>query len=144
LARKPQDNATGNKAWNEFNRWCRSRGLSALPAHPWTVAAYLRWSEPRKELDEIVFSLKAIARRHLLIGSKPPDVHPMVTKTMRMVEIAFENRHARSNLFSADDFIEFEKEDPDTKRQKEVSVEPGKKSRKIMRSAPKLVRRKII
>lgn len=122
------------KAWNEFSAWCRVRGLKPLPAHAWTVAVYVRWCETRHELPVIVENLKAIARRHLIAGHPDPERHPMVRRTLAMMERRMANRHRRSNLF--DDSVVLDRPGDGTPRQASA------RRSKTMRSTPKLVRRR--
>ena len=75
-----------DRAWKDFVVWCRSRGLKALPAHPWTVAVFARWCEPRLPVAQIARNLRTIARVHLLAGHPVPDRHPTVRRTMRSIE----------------------------------------------------------
>lgn len=126
------------KAWNEFTGWCRSRGLKPIPAHAWTVAAYVRWCEPRRDFQAIVDSLKAIARRHLIAGHPDPERDPMVRRTVAMMERRIANRHQRSSLFEED--FPVEKTEPVVV---EAKPEPARKRQtKTMRATPKLVRRR--
>ncbi len=90
------------KAWSEFVSWCRVRGLKALPAHPWTLAAYARWCEPRHKYAHIVARVRAIARAHLLACTAAPDRHPTVTRTLRTIEIRQRTKGQRSALFGDD------------------------------------------
>ncbi len=75
-----------------------------MPAHPWTVAAYARWCEPRQRYRTIVKRIKAIARAHLLHCLRPPDRHPTVTRTLRMIETRARHKGERAGLFRAEDF----------------------------------------
>lgn len=136
------------KAWSDFKRWCQPRGLSPLPAHPWTLAAYVRWCEPRQEYADIEKNLKSIARQHLLAGLAVPNRHPTVKSTLRLIEIRCANRRHSSALFEADDFLKTTPpqakvgHDPD---ENESRVKAKPKSRKgyiSMRSSPQLVRRR--
>lgn len=94
------------KAWSDFAAWCRHRGLRALPAHPWTVAAYARWCEARHRYPVILERIKAIARVHLLACVAAPDRHPTVTCTLRTLEMRSRTRSGRAALFPADDIAE--------------------------------------
>ena len=135
---------THGKSWNEYTRWCQARGLRPIPTHAWTLAAFIRWCEPRHDYATIVAITKAIARMHLIAGHSDPERHPTVKRTLAMTERSISNRHNRSALFD-DDFI-------DDKPQKKQSTEqidnnakknhPEKKVLKAMRLTPKLVRRK--
>ncbi len=93
------------RAWKDFAAWCATRGLRPLPAHPWTVAAYARWCEPRQRYQTIVRRIKAIARAHLLHCLRPPDRHPTVRRTLRMIETRTRHKGERAGLFRAEDFV---------------------------------------
>ena len=92
-----------DKAWRDFVKWCAARGLSSLPAHPWTVAAYARALEARYRHPAIVTRVTAIARAHLLSGQSPQDRHPLVKRTLRL--IGTRRRHLLAGLFRAEDFL---------------------------------------
>jgi hypothetical protein len=91
------------RAWSDFASWCKARGLRALPAHPWTVAAYARWCEARHRYAIIVEQINAISRAHVLACALPPDRHPTVTRTLRTIETRHRSRADRAALFSADE-----------------------------------------
>jgi hypothetical protein len=93
------------RSWKDFARWCAARGLGALPANPWTVAAYARWCEPRCPYQTILKRLKAISRAHLLESHRPPDRHPTVTRTLRRIEARLRTRGDRAALFRDEDFV---------------------------------------
>ena len=76
-----------------------------MPAHPWTVAAYARWCEPRQGYRTIVKRIKAIARAHLLNCLRPPARHPTVRRTLRMIETRARHKGGRAALFRAEDFV---------------------------------------
>ena len=128
-----------NKSWKEFSRWGEGKRLAELPAHAWTVAAYIRFHEQRKEHAELQEAMKEIARRHLLKGYADPVANKMVQNTLDRVENRQRNRHHHSALFE---------EDPVQKPRPEkvapvADKEPPKAGRrKVMRNEPKLVRRK--
>lgn len=128
-----------DKAWKEFVRWCRSRGLKPLPANPWAIAAYLKWCERRKRPHVMDDTIKAIARAHLINGLKSPDRHSTVVRTMRMIETRSHSLGVRSDLFKEDDFLERgeakEESPPPTNT-------PAKRPVRLMRSTPKLVSRR--
>lgn len=96
------------RAWSDFAGWCKTRGLRALPAHPWTVAAYARWCETRHRYPVIVMRIKAIARAHVLACAMSPDRHPTVTRTLRTIEARSRTRASRAALFPADDVMKAE------------------------------------
>ncbi|HJO69904.1 MAG TPA: hypothetical protein QF804_09525 [Rhodospirillales bacterium] len=134
--------ALGDRAWRHFVRWCRARGLRPLPAHPWTVAAYARWCEPRNRFPVIVKRLKSIARVHVLDGRSPPERHPTVTRTLRMIETRTRLKGSRAALFRAEDFVaEDQAPLPARPRQQPSDESPAPRAR-FMRVRPRLVRRR--
>lgn len=82
-------------AWNDFVDWCGGRGLQPMPAHPWTVAAYIRWLEHRASPTAIQRIVRAIARQHREKSRKRPERHPTVTRTLRGVELRAKERRRR-------------------------------------------------
>ena len=124
----------GDRTWKEFVAWCRARGLRPLPAHPWTLAAYARWCEPRHRYPGIVKRLRAIARAHVLHCRKPRDGDPTVTRTLRRIEARARAKSQGAALFRADDF---------TKDRAPAAKAPdATAARRVLRSAPPLVRRR--
>ncbi len=132
------------KSWSDFKRWCQLRGLSPLPAHPWTLAAYARWCEPKQKFTDIENGLKSIARQHLLAGFSVPNRHPTVKKTLALIEVRSANRAHSSALFEADDFLKTPP--PEARiaagREDKTSPPKSKKGYISMRSQPRLVRRR--
>ncbi len=88
-----------DQGWTDFEAWCRRRRLRPLPAHPWTVAAFVRWCEARHSYASIIRRVKAIARRHLLAGLPAIERHPLVLRTLRLVERHEQTRGQRAALF---------------------------------------------
>lgn len=82
-------------AWQDFVDWCGGRGLSAMPANPWTVAAYIRWLERSTSPTAIHRILRAIAHEHREKSRKRPERHPTVTRTLRDVEARAKERRRR-------------------------------------------------
>jgi hypothetical protein len=101
--RLPMARRAREKAWLEFIAWCRARRLAPLPAHPWTVAAYVRWCESRHRYATLVTHVRAISRAHLLGCCAPPDRHPTVTRTLRLIEARERTRGHRASLFPEGD-----------------------------------------
>jgi len=135
------------KSWNQFARWCQARKLKSLPAHPWTLAAFVRWCEPRHDYLTIVAITKAIARRHLLTGHSDPERHPMVQRTLAMIGRRISSQHQRSSLFDDEAFTKNDEEMNDAGEAPDLVEEPkrrpaGKRVLKSMRSSPKLVSRR--
>ncbi|MBK8176788.1 MAG: hypothetical protein IPK66_16475 [Rhodospirillales bacterium] len=125
------------KAWTDFQAWCTARGLRALPAHPWTVAAYARWCEARHRYPIILNRVRAIARAHLLACVASPDRHPTVTRTLRTLEIRNRSRADRAALFPAEEIAPMP-----------VSAKPSRRSlrdrrrERVLRAVPRLVSRR--
>jgi hypothetical protein len=88
--------------WLHFVAWCRARGLKPLPAHPWTLAAYARWCEPRQRFPTILGRVRAIARVHLLKCATSPDRHPTVLRTLALIEARDRARGLHADLFQPD------------------------------------------
>ena len=122
-----------DKAWRDFVKWCAAHSLGSLPAHPWTVAAYVRTLEARHRHPAIVKRVRAIARAHLLSGLAPPDKHPLVKRTLRM--ISARRRHLLAGLFRAEDFLG-----------PAVGAAPGgtgnKRRKRGLGATPRLIRRR--
>lgn len=128
--------ATRTRMWGDFRRWCQARGLKPLPAHPWTIAAYLRWVERRKDAQTAKAVLEVISREHLLKSARVPSRHPTVQKTMALIEQRSQTRAQRSNLFD-DDIVS---EPTKAKAPKEKPA--PKKARRVMTTQPRLTRKR--
>ena len=103
LRRKPR--ATSNKAWEAFVTWCQSRGLNPVPANPWTVAAYARSLEGlfrpitiRKHIDEL-------AQVHAEKTRKRLAHHPLVQRTLDMINRRAEAVKRDGALFADDEAL---------------------------------------
>ncbi len=134
-----------DRKWMDFARWCEERGLTAFPAHPWTVAAFARWCEGRRSAKSITGSVQTIARVHLLNSRHPPDRDPIVVRTLR--GIAIRQMTTSSNggaLFRARDFADpsetQEEAVPD--EGEEIVEEEERPIRKGLRMRPRLVTRR--
>ncbi len=128
------------KAWSDFVSWCKARGLRALPAHPWTVAAYARWCEARHRYSSILEHIKAIGRAHVLACAFPPDRHPTVTRTLRTIEARNRSRADRAALFPADE-IAAEAPSPAAKPARHIGLQRRRWER-ALRASPRLVSRR--
>ena len=127
------------RAWTDFAEWCRGRGLKALPAHPWTVAVFARWCEPRLPAVQIARNLKAIARVHLLAGHPVPDRHPTVRRTLRAIEARQAGRRQGAALFRPEDFVPSDAPAP---KRRSAAAESPRRGRRVMPSRPKLTSRR--
>lgn len=81
-AKKKEDDT----AWHGFVSWCTERGLTAVPANPWTLAAYARWCEPQLSHKDIVRAFKTIFRVHATKSRRRPDRDPLVVNTLKQIE----------------------------------------------------------
>lgn len=91
--------------WNAFKAWCVERKLKALPAHPWTVAAYLRWADRRFGAAQARAALDAISRQHVLKTMHAPMRHAIVARTLEMIERRGEVRDQHAALFDDQDVL---------------------------------------
>ena len=137
-----------DKNWTEFVTWCIKRKLRVLPAHPWTIAAYLRWLDARENGDQAEAIIKSISRAHILNALRSPHDHSVVTRTMMSIVRRRSSAPDRSNLFDDSDFVSKQPDDiedieieDDTEDEPETEVQMLRRGF-AMRSTPKLVRRK--
>ncbi|MGB0681900.1 MAG: hypothetical protein ACPGOV_04310 [Magnetovibrionaceae bacterium] len=122
-------------AFLTFEKWCKDRRLSALPAHPWTVAAYCRWVAARRGLKPLGAVLESIGRAHLFAGLQAPDQATVVRRTLESLNRAAEAKAQRADLFedgpSSPKSTSPEAKGPGTKSS-------GKRGLKGLAMAPKL------
>lgn len=129
------------RAWKDFEQWCRDRGLRPLPAHPWTLAAYARWCEARHRYPVIVERIQAIARVHLLACAAAPDRHPTVTRTLRSLELRSRTRPGRAALFPAEEVMPAAAERAASGPVSETATR-RRRRQPTLRTAPRLVPRR--
>jgi hypothetical protein len=84
--RFPMARRQDNKAWSDFVAWCQRRGLDAVPANSWTIAAYARWCEARMTPRAIAKAIKDISSVHADKTRKRIDRDPLVLRTLAMIE----------------------------------------------------------
>jgi hypothetical protein len=139
-------NLRRDKHWADFVAWCKSRKLRPLPAHPWTLAAYMRWCEIHCRQPNIAKRVKSIARAHLYHCAASPDRHPTVTRTLRMIEVRHRTQAKRAALFRAEDFaVPEQSKSPGQSNSKDAKTRNNtarKRSRRALRSSPHLVSRR--
>jgi len=134
-----------DKIWNDFVHWCKKRHLRPLPAHPWTIAAFLRWMDSQDEGENAEAALKSISRAHLINGRRSPHHHPMIERTMGSIYRRKKSAPDRSNLFEAQDFLTTAKTattSPEPSDHDEDEHAPPTPRRQAMRSQPRLVSRR--
>lgn len=101
-----------DKLWLEFVDWCHQRHLKSMPAHAWTVAAYLRWKDRQGTGRKIGKTksvgadrlIRVISRAHLLCGHRSPHAHPVITKTLASIERRKATAPDRTDLFGLGPF----------------------------------------
>lgn len=142
-----------DKIWNEFVGWCKKRHVKPMPAHAWTIAAFLRWLDSQSKGDQAEAALKSISRAHLLCGRRSPHLHPMIDRTLSSIERRREAAPDRSNLFEARDFLKTPLVGTAPPKESEEDVAPldlypddevqkQKTKRLSMRTQPRLVSRR--
>ena len=145
-----------DKAWNEFISWCGERGLKAVPANPWTLAAYARWSERHHPYPTVAKNIEAIARVHHTKTRKRLDRYPMVTSTLSLIETRAKAKKSAKDkqaaLFPEDDILERQatgkgkarktKKNTGTAKAVKGKKTAKKKTGKAMSASPKLVPRR--
>ncbi|MBX3125544.1 MAG: site-specific integrase [Polyangiaceae bacterium] len=72
-------------AWRGFVRWCRTRGVAALPADPTTVATYLADEAGRLKVATLELRIVSIAEAHRLAGLDSPTKDPRVVAVLKGV-----------------------------------------------------------
>jgi len=146
VATKKQDNT----AWDEFVTWCQERGVSAVPANPWTLAAYARWCEPDRSHADIAKAFKTIFRVHNSKTRKRPDRDPLVVSTLAQIEERARKKKEqakdkRKPLFPDDDILSPTPPRKAKKTAKKAAPSrtrgkaSGKKTRPHLSAGPKLV-----
>lgn len=125
MATKKQD----NKAWDEFVAWCQKRGVSAVPANPWTLAAYARWCELDRSHADIAKAFKTIFRVHNAKTRKRPDRDPLVVGTLAQIGERAKKKKERAKdkrkpLFPDDDILK-----PKAPKKAKKSAKKGAKSK---------------
>ena len=141
--------ATAARTWSEFKRWCASRGLKPLPAHAWTIAAYLRVVDRRAKGEDGAraarHALDVIAREHLLKTARVPTRHPTVQKTLELIERRAHVRPQHAALFDEADILgeagAVPIEDQDEGEAEEPGPEPQpRRTRRMLSASPRLKR----
>ncbi|MCP5364216.1 MAG: hypothetical protein H6905_03125 [Hyphomicrobiales bacterium] len=132
-----------DKAWSDFVLWCRRYGLKPFPSHPWTIAAYARWCEPRHRYATIVNRIRAIARVHVLKCAPAPDRHPVVVRTLLRIELRHRSRSERADLF-ADESGGDAQVSPGGRSDKSPRAKKRARTsaRRLMKATPRLVSRR--
>ena len=104
-SRQRTTRAPSNKAWEAFVAWCQSRGLNPVPANPWTVAAYARSLEGRFQPATIRKRIGELTRVHKEKTRKRLAHHPLVERTLDIIERRAEVHNIDGALFDDDDAL---------------------------------------
>ena len=99
-SRQRTTRAPPNKAWEAFVAWCQSRGLNPVPANPWTVAAYARSLEGRFQPATIRKRIEKLTRVHKEKTRKRLAHHPLVERTLDIIERRAEANKSVGSLFN--------------------------------------------
>ena len=132
--------ATRIHHWGEFKRWCSARGMKSLPAHPWTIASYLRWVDRRQDATAAREALDIIAREHVLKTARVPTRHATVQSTMELIERRAEVSDLHADLFDEDTALD-EQAPPPPPEPEEKQGEVARHKR-MLNVKPRLVRRR--
>jgi integrase len=68
--------------WNDFDAWCASRGLNALPATAETVILYVSELAGRCKVATLTRRISAISQAHQMAGHEPPTSAAAVRTVM--------------------------------------------------------------
>lgn len=126
-----------------------------MPAHAWTIAAYLRLVDRRAKdgtgAQAARRALDVIAREHLLKTARVPTRHPTVQKTMELIERRAEVRSQHAALFDEADILAAPVAEPATPSPDENASDedaaaaddkPSARVRRVLGTQPRLKRAK--
>lgn len=94
----PTKGTIHDPSWRAFASWCRRLRLCPLPAHPWTVAAFLRWCEERPGAATVRDAVGAIAAVHMRRRLARPERDVIVRRTLAALD---RQRHAADSTIPA-------------------------------------------
>ena len=95
-----------DKAREAFVTWCQSRSLNPMPANPWTVAAYGRFFEKELQPATIRKFISDLTRVHKQKTRKRLAHHPLVERTLDIIERGAEAYKNDGALFDDDDALD--------------------------------------
>lgn len=123
--------------------------MKALPAHPWTIASYLRVVDRRKGIEEVHEAFKAISREHVLKTGRVPTRHATVKSTMDLLERKAEVQDQHGNLFEEEEALVKKSPPPPAPVEDEIENTESQASylqsvqrRNLLSTKPKMVRRR--
>lgn len=130
---------TQSDAWDDFVQWCQRRELVAVPANPWTLAAYVRALEPHQTPRAIAKAVKDIARVHEEKTRKRIDRDPLVTRTLNMIE---NRRKTDKTESSRIDLFDEPPTKPKPKKKAKPKAETPSRVKRGLSATPRLVSRR--
>ena len=142
---KSSKSFVGNVAWDEFVAWCIAKSLNPLPAHPWTLAAYIRTLEEHMSPPNIRKHLADVSKAHAEKSKKRPERDPLIGKTIEIIEKRAEKTALKAKKLDDEDLSD--PTAPKTKKSKKSAKKkadgPKAKSTstRSMRATPKLVKK---
>ena len=145
-SRRHKTRAPNNKAWKHFVAWCQSLGLNPVSANPWAVAAYARSLEGPLKPATIRKRIGELTRVHALKTRKRLAHHPLVQRTLNMIERRAEADKRDGSLFADDDALTT---CPPKRPRRRSAAKPGadttpKPGRKSLSGQPRLVSRRTL
>lgn len=142
---KSSKSFVGNVAWDEFVAWCIAKSLNPLPAHPWTLAAYIRTLEEHMSPPNIRKHLADVSKAHAEKSKKRPERDPLIGKTIEIIEKRAEKTALKAKKLDDEDLS-----DPTAPKTKKSKTSAKKKAggpkakstnTRSMRAIPKLVKK---
>jgi len=133
-AHAPAKGGIHDPAWRAFAAWCRRLALCPLPAHPWTVGAFLRWCDERPGAVAVAEAVGVIATVHVRRGYGRPERHLIVRRTLA----ALARQHGVASMPTLPRRPESPARNAKTGSRKPVPP----RAPRILRSQPKLVARR--
>ena len=142
---KSSKSFVGNVAWDEFVAWCIAKNLNPLPAHPWTLAAYIRTLEEHMSPPNIRKHLADVSKAHAEKSKKRPERDPLIGKTIEIIEKRAEKTALKAKKLDDEDLS-----DPTAPKTKKSKTSAKKKAggpkakstnTRSMRAIPKLVKK---
>lgn len=88
--------------WNDFDRWCRSRGLTPMPASPETIVAYLIEKAETLKMATLDRRLVSIRQAHSMAGYPFDKGHVMIKETLKGIK----NTHGKPQTAKAPILVE--------------------------------------
>jgi integrase len=99
-----------------FAGWADQHGVSALPATPETVVAYITTSASKYRPATIRRHLAAISVAHKLAGHESPTKHPVVNEVLKGIERTIGTSQTRKRALTVQEIRRISRKLPDTKR----------------------------